>query len=113
MRNYVEREVFRYCSETCPDVDSVFDDLLKDIEDVIATRHFDEVKRRIGQSCEEVKKVGTYKLRDALREAVSDKHDIEADLETANRRILDLESNVYSLQSQLSDLEKELDEARA
>ncbi|MNM06959.1 hypothetical protein D3C81_169900 [compost metagenome] len=84
MSRYAEKRSFSYCKETCPDVDSVFSDFL-----------------------EEVKRVGTNKLRDALTEASSDLIDAEAEVEDLKRQLSAKDDEISDLLQQIRELEKE------
>lgn len=113
MNRTVDREVFNYCSETCPAVDGAFIDMRHDLLDMIAPRCRDDAESLIDATLATVKKDGTEKLRDALREAVSDKQAAESECEDLKREVSDLKSRANDLERQVASLEKELEEQAA
>ena len=94
-----------YCSETCPDVDSAFSDAWSDIKDMVAPRCETDAERVLDMLCQEVKKVGTEKLRDALCSAISDKMDAEAERDDLQRQVGELEIEVAGLKDELRQAE--------
>ena len=113
MNRNVDREAFRYCSETCPEVEGEFSDMQNDLLDMIAPCCHDDARALIGVTLIAVKRVGTEKLRDALREAVSDKQDAESERDGLKREVADLNAKVDDLERQVASLERELSEATA
>lgn len=84
MSRHADKRSFGYCAETCPDVERVFSDFL-----------------------EEVKRVGTHKLRDALTEASSDLIDAEAEIEDLKRQLSAKDDEISNLRQQIRELEEE------
>jgi hypothetical protein len=103
MNRQLEREVFGYCSETCPAVDSAFTDLTQAMEPLVASSCWGDAEDAIQSALKTVKEVGTDRLRDALRSAVSDKRDAEFEVGSANREIADLQSEVAALRNELKE----------
>jgi septal ring factor EnvC (AmiA/AmiB activator) len=108
MSRNVDDETLAYCQWTCPDVDGAFDCLLEDLEKYVAPHVWDSVRLLVVAAQESVKKDGTYKLRDALREAVSDKRDVESERDELEGKVSDLEREVDSLKEEVQDLGDEL-----
>lgn len=109
MSREIDREVFSYCSETCPAVNDAFSETLSSLQGIVGPDNHKELEDLIDSLCDEVKKVGTEKLRDAMRACVSDKQDVERDLRDAQREIANLNSRVDDLENVVNQLEKELD----
>ena len=93
----IYKETLSYCAETCPDVDSEFDDFIKKVSDYIAPANHHEVTEMVWELCNKVKSVGTEKLRDALRSCVSDKRDLESEVNDLNDQISHLEHQLDML----------------
>lgn len=91
-----------YCRETCPDVDSAFADAWSDLRELVAPRCETDAEGLLNTLCEQVKTVGTEKLRAALCEAISDKMDAEGERDDLKRQVSDLESEISSLKDELS-----------
>jgi hypothetical protein len=91
-----------YCRETCPDVDSAFADAWSDLRELVAPRCETEAERILDMLCEQVKKVGTEKLREALCSAISDKMDVEGERDDLKMQVSDLESEISGLKDELS-----------
>jgi chromosome segregation ATPase len=113
MATNVDRECFRYCSETCPAVDSEFYDMVYELRDIVPSNNHKLLEEMMDVLLAKVKQVGTEKLRDALRMCVSDKQDAEIEAQSANDRCTELESKVDSLTSEILSLEKELESCQS
>jgi hypothetical protein len=113
MSKHTEREVFSYCGETCPAVDRAFSDALDALKEFLSADDASDVESVLYNLCKKVKEVGTDKLRDALRDAVSDKISAESERDDYKRQASDLESQVSSLESEIVDLSRQLDEVTA
>jgi hypothetical protein len=113
MSRTVDREVFRYCSETCPEVEGAFSDMRNDLLDMIAPCCRDDAEALIDATLNTVKKVGTEKLRDALREAVSDKQAAESERDELKNEVDSIKALVDDLERQVASLESELNEVAA
>jgi len=113
MATSIDRECFGYCKETCPAIDSAFSDALSDMCDYVAPINQEAIHRIMESLLDTVKLEGTEKLREAMRVCVSDKQDIESDAQYANERVRELESQVDSLISKISSLEKELESCQS
>lgn len=104
MNKYLEREVFGYCGETCPEVGDAFSSAQRDLQNIVSSNNHYELESILDRLMKDVKVVGTEKLRDALREAVSDKNDVEAERDELQQRVNDLESEIESLTSDIRGL---------
>lgn len=113
MSKYIDREVFRYCAETCPAIDAAFADTLSDMRGIVGSDNHDALERWIDALLHSVKNEGTEKLRDALRAAVTDKQAVEQEREQLERQVKDLETKVDYLEDEVASLNKELFEASA
>lgn len=113
MSKYVDREVFSYCAETCPAIDAAFADTLGDLRGIVGSDNHDALERWMDALLHTVKNDGTEKLRDALREAVSDKQAAEQEREQLERQVKDLETKVDYLEDEVAGLNKELSEVSA
>lgn len=110
MSNGLQRQSRDYCPETCPDVDRAFSEAIDKLKDIIAPTNLDYAGEVMKELCEQVKEVGTEKLRDALCTAIRDKNDMEEESDELQGRVRDLESKVDDLENQVSELERELAE---
>ena len=72
------REAMNRCGETCPAVDSAFQDLVDATEGLVSPALLNEFGDQMRICCERVKEKGTTVLRDALIEACGDLLDAEA-----------------------------------
>ena len=113
MSRHTEREVFSYCGETCPAVDRAFGDALDALKEFLSADVASDAESVLDNLCKKIKEVGTDRLRDALREAVSDKASAESERDDYKRQTSDLESQVLSLESEIADLSRQLDEVAA
>ena len=102
-----------YCPETCPDVDRAFEDVWSDLKELIAPQIVDEAERLFNSLLEDVKSVGTEKLRAALCEAICDKESAEGERDALTREVSSLETEVSSLKDEIADLCRQLDEVPA
>lgn len=109
----LHKEARAYCPETCPDVDRAFSDAWGRLREYVAEACWKGAESTLDKLCEEVKKVGTEKLRDALCSAISDKNDIERERDELQDRVRDLESEVDRLQNEVGSLEHELSQVAA
>jgi len=105
MNRYLEREVFGYCPETCPGVEQAFVDAWDKLHVLITPENEAIFNSAMDELCETIKDVGTFKLRDALREAVKDKDQIESELDEVRFDIRRLESEVEDLRTEIRRLE--------
>jgi peptidoglycan hydrolase CwlO-like protein len=103
MNRRLERDVFDYCAETCPAVESAFTDLTQSMEPLVASSCWADAEDAIRSALKTVKEVGTERLRDALRSAVSDKLDAESEVESAKREIADLKSEIDALRNEIKE----------
>jgi predicted nuclease with TOPRIM domain len=108
MNRELEREVFGYCAETCPQVEGAFADVWDDLKPLIAPTLQDEAERMFDGLLDKVKEVGTEKLREALRRAVDDKRDVERERDDLQKQVNDLKQQVDDLQHDVGTLEHEL-----
>lgn len=91
-----ERESFRRCGETCPDVEDAFTEALTKIRKLVPEKLHDELASLIEDCMGNVKKYGTYALREALTDACEE-------LSTMEDNIEDLEKEVGYLKSKLGE----------
>lgn len=103
MKKHVDPEVFAYCSETCPDVDSAFTDSLGELQEFLAPATAKDVEAILDKLCAKVKEVGTIKLRDALRSAVADRLDAERERDELRDEIDSLKSDIDGLRAELKE----------
>lgn len=99
----LERQVFSYCPETCPDVEAAFADTFTDVKGIVGANNHDELERLLDALLKRVKEVGTEKLREALRQAVEDKNEAKGERDQANDRISDLEDDIRGLERELAE----------
>lgn len=85
------REAMNRCGETCPAVDSAFEDLITDITALVAPSLMGDMTVEINDCCERVKKEATTVLRDALVDARLDLLQAQSELADAEARIDRLE----------------------
>ena len=98
------REAFQMVPETCPEVDAAAHDFKVAIQRALQDHLPDFV---------EAVKHQTGTLRDALVQAIAEKHDAQAKARELEDQVADLESQVVRLEGKVSSLERELDDARA
>lgn len=98
MKN-AERESFRYCDETCPDVDNAADDAIKTLKDDIT----DVIRGMV----DEIKDNGTRKLRRALVEVIEEKQRLEEEVEELQRSVEYRDDEIAELKLELNELRAE------
>ena len=87
-----------YCSPTCPAVDRAFVDAWGDMENLIAPSLQRDAESLLDSLLNDIKSVGTEKLRRALEEVC-------AELIEAQSNISDLEKQVERLQDEVNSME--------
>lgn len=97
----VSRRSRGYCDDTCPAVDSVVADWVRQNAAIISPA----VNVAVEAMVEQIKQVGTYKLRDALEAAVSDLEGTETKLETAEEQLAAVNRDLDRLAGELASLE--------
>lgn len=86
--------------ETCPAIDKAAAEFRRDVDEFVSASLDDFV--------ETIVKKQTASLRDALVQALSDKHDAEARAEKLEDQVADLEKEVARLNKEISRMEAEI-----
>jgi hypothetical protein len=107
-RGQPEREADAICAPTCPAVDAAFDALLYQIDDSLDSGIPAHVRDYVVACCEQVKKVGTLLLRDALISQCSERIELEEKVNDLEGEVNDLRGRVDDLKYEIASLEKEL-----
>ena len=102
-----------YCKHTCPAVDSERDDLVKELskvlnEEGVKSSVIDLIESMVLASCERMKEVGTYPLREGLDACYDDLISEQERVKYKEGEIGDLENKINMLEHELSDLEDQL-----
>ena len=95
-----------YCKYTCPAVDAKMEDMIGRVFNALSDIEIDSdtlkaVEEIMIASCEKMKEVGTYKLRDGLDSCYSD-------LQDANRRVREAEENLSDAEETIAHKENEI-----
>lgn len=83
---------FKFCSETCPDVDREFHKATAVLQKLVAEALYDDLDRALAVLCEAVKTVGTEKLRDALDDACAELIEAEERADALSEHVHELEA---------------------
>jgi hypothetical protein len=82
------------CSPTCPAVDKAFSNLIEALDEMVPRSIRLDMISAVNDCCNEVKDVGTERLRSALEECCSE--------------LIEAQSNVADLEKQVADLQDEI-----
>ena len=109
-----------YCKYTCPAVDAEIEDMIGGVFNTLSDIEIDSdtlnaIEEIMRASCEKMKEVGTYKLRDGLDSCYSDLQDankraeeVEDNLSDAEAAIAHRENEITHLEDQISELENRI-----
>lgn len=103
MSNYAKKESFFIVGETCPAVDSAFDDVLNDLRKDV-DGYFDHLFHDIERSFDTLNsrvKEQTEKLRNGLIETVKRAIEAEEEIKELKKEKRDLEDRVEELEAEL------------
>ena len=98
MSHSARKAAFREVSDTCPDVDVAFADMVYDIRHMSVEEFCTSAFTCVIERCIEVVKVQTCALRDALILAYEEKEESEEELRD---RIAQLEDRIEELENQI------------
>jgi hypothetical protein len=97
---YISRLNYKhYCEETCPAVDTVFDELASNLDELIRLTFRQQAMTLIDAAKASIKDVGTGRLRDGLHQAVTDLSDAEDEREVLEERVNRLEAENIDLKA--------------
>lgn len=104
-----------YCKHTCPAVDSERGDLVKELSKVLTDEGvkssvIDLIESMVIDSCERMKEVGTYPLREGLDACYDDLISEQGKVKDKEGEIGDLENKINILEDEMSDLEDQLND---
>ena len=94
--------------ETCPAIDKAAAEFRRDVDEFVSASLDDFVSASLDDFVETIVKKQTASLRDALVQALSDKHDAEARAEKLEDQVADLEKEVARLNKEISRMEAEI-----
>ena len=99
MSHSARKAAFREVSDTCPDVDGAFADMVYDIRHMSVEEFCTSAFTCVIERCIEVVKVQTCALRDALILAYEEKEESECELK----------DQIYMLQKRIEELESRVE----
>ena len=97
-----------YCGYTCPAVDAETDHLVNNVCNMLEGLNLpldaiNAIEQSIRHSCEKMKEVGTYPLREALEMVCGELRDSKSSVTSLNERVEELEVEVEHLNQELSN----------
>lgn len=98
---YIEKSTFGYCRETCPEVEEAVWEAQAELNEMVSDASHASIDALMSRMLAKIKEVGTERLRDALRDAVSDLMD-------AKGEVADLKAQIDSLVDERNDLLQQL-----
>lgn len=104
-----------YCKYTCPAVDSEMEDMIGGVFNALSDIEIDSdtlnaVEEIMRASCEKMKELGTYKLRDGLDSCYSDLQDANRRVREAEENLSDAEETIAHKENEISNLEDQISE---
>ncbi len=104
-----------YCKYTCPAVDAEMEDMIGGVFNALSNIEIDGdtlkvVEEIMRASCEKMKEVGTYKLRDGLDSCYSDLQDANRSTKEAEGNLSDAEETIAHKENEISNLEDQISE---
>lgn len=104
-----------YCKYTCPTVDAEMEDMIGGVFNALSDIEIDSdtlkaVEEIMRASCEKMKEVGTYKLRDGLDSCYSDLQDANRSVRDVEENLSDAEETIAHKENEISNLEDQISE---